>query len=343
MKRQRHNTSSPRARASSLPNDAALSLQHNKTVNLSISTSTIKEEGSRAAVSTSASRLPRYTRADADLSFALTDRDLDILALVESFRLASSDHILALTAGSRQGILRRLQKLFHAGLLDRLHPEMKNGGGSEKMIYAVTNRGIRELEKRGKLEKSKTDWNAANRDLHSLTIHHTLLISHIRAVLTLACRKTGVALRFWRDEGPGISDSIEVAGSDGYVRVPVAPDGYFGLQDPKGRTQYFLEADRGTMTVKRFLSKLQAYAAYWRERRHETRFGIRYFRVLTVTTSAARRDNLMAAAVSKWELERMARMFLFAEDAALDLSKPESVFEPIWSTPKGGETCSLLS
>jgi len=127
------------------------------------------------------------------------------------------------------------------------------------------------------------------------------------------------------------------------VRVPVAPDAFFGLQDPKGRTQYFLEADRGTMTVKRFLSKLKAYAAYWQEKRHETRFGIRYFRVLTVTTSAARRENLLRAAVSNYEVEKIGRMFLFTEDAALDLKRPESIFGSICTTPKGGETCSLLS
>ena len=31
---------------------------------------------------------------------------------------------------------------------------------------------------------TKTDWNARNRDLHDLSIAHTLLISHIRAMFT---------------------------------------------------------------------------------------------------------------------------------------------------------------
>jgi hypothetical protein len=51
---------------------------------------------------------------------------------------------------------------------------------------------------------------------------------------------------------------------------------------------FFLEADRGTMTLKRFTLKLKGYAAYWREKKHEDRFGIRYFRVHIVTMSAVR-------------------------------------------------------
>ena len=31
---------------------------------------------------------------------------------------------------------------------------------------------------------TKADWNARNRDLHDLSIAHTLLISHIRAMFT---------------------------------------------------------------------------------------------------------------------------------------------------------------
>ncbi len=51
---------------------------------------------------------------------------------------------------------------------------------------------------------------------------------------------------------------------------------------------FFLEADRGTMTLKRFTLKLKGYAAYWGEKKHEDRFGIRYFRVHIVTMSAVR-------------------------------------------------------
>src|SRR6266566_3373867 len=72
--------------------------------------------------------------------------------------------------------------------------------------------------------------------------------------------------------------------------IPVAPDAYFALEDAKGRTNFFLEADRGTMTTKRFHLKLKAYAAYWREKKHHDKFDIKHFRVLTVTQSDQRQQ-----------------------------------------------------
>jgi hypothetical protein len=90
-------------------------------------------------------RLPRYARAKTELSCVLTPRDLEILKHVESFRLLTSEHLRLIVPGSDQGILRRLQKLFHAGYLDRLRPRFAQGGGSSKMVYALTNKGAQTL------------------------------------------------------------------------------------------------------------------------------------------------------------------------------------------------------
>ena len=295
-----------------------------------------------STLTTTPSRLPRYKRAQREVSFALTERDLDILRLVESFRLATSAHIEALVDGSNQGILRRLQKLFQVGFLDRLLPPRNDGGGSTKMIYAITNRGIRELHKAGLIgEPTKTDWNAQNRDLGDLFIPHALLVSHFRAVLTAACQAhPGLELLFWK-EGREIQDSIEVALENGYTRVRVAPDAFFALRDAKGRFHFNFEADRNTMTVKRFTLKLKAYAAYWRERKHEERFG-KYFRVLTVTTSVVHQANLLASAKEADEVRELGRMFLFTHEQKLSLDNPESIFENIWTTPACKEPHSIL-
>src|SRR5437773_4967596 len=84
-------------------------------------------------------RLPRYRRAERQVNVMLTQRDLDILHIVQSHRLANSQHLQALVDGSDQGILRRLQLLYHAGYLDRLIPQRMYGEGSQKMTYAITN------------------------------------------------------------------------------------------------------------------------------------------------------------------------------------------------------------
>jgi len=288
-------------------------------------------------------RLTRYRRAQRQVNFALTERDLEILRIVESYRLVASPHILALTHGSNQGILRRLQKLFHRGYLDRLRPQRIEGGGSVNMTYAITNKGFRELQKEGLIQEPiQTDWNTKNRSLQDLSINHRLLISHIRAVIETACRRDdGLKLLFWR-EGREIYDAIEVAIEGSYRRVPVAPDAFFGIQDTKGRMYFFLEADRGTMTLKRFRLKLKGYAAYWREKKHESRFGIRYFRVLTVTTSAVRKTNLVSSAENAEELQALGSMFLFTEEPNLSLDNPESILDKIWTRVANHGTHSIL-
>lgn len=357
-------------------------------------------------------RLPRYRRAAGDVSLALTERDLRILQTVQSFRLLTSEHILALTGGSGQNILRRLQKLFHAGYLDRLSPRLTPTGGSVKMIYAITNKGVATLQKEGVLKEIKaTDLNAQNRGLHDFSIGHRLLISHIRATFMLACQGTqlcsnpgvnattshatkksncqpnpdsgsgaqhypnsivkpnpdsgtgavlhsyqnpnsqanrnpdstnpNVDFLFWR-EGREIYDTIEVALPTKYARLPVAPDGFFATRDAQGRTHYFVEADRGTMTLKRFTQKLLAYAAYGKAKKHTEKFKIKHFRVLTVTSSALRCQNLARAAAAEADVRDRARLFLFTSEEKLALARPETVFEKIWTLPGSEAPCRIL-
>ncbi len=287
-------------------------------------------------------RLPRYRRSSTELSCILTPRDLEILQHVEGFRFLSSELVRLLVPGSAQGILRRLQKLFHAGLLDRIRPRFVKGGDSSKMVYAITNKGMQTLQKAGVIQKrSKTDLNAQNKEVGDLYVAHSLLISRVRAVVTAACAShPELSLLAWR-EGKEIQDTIEVALPDKYARVPVAADSFFSIRDAQGRTHYQLEADRGTMTRERFTRKLIAYAAYDRAEKQKDKFGIRKFRVLTVTTGSARMQNLMRAASEAAEVRKApASMFLFTTEEKLALT-PENIFEKIWLRLGEAQPCSL--
>ncbi len=289
-------------------------------------------------------RLPRYRRTTTGVRCVLTPRDLEILRTVESFRLLTSEQICALVAGSDQGILRRLQRLFHDGHLDRLRRRFVDGGGSTKMVYAITNKGVQTLQKAGLIAKAtQTDRNAQNRELREFFVAHRLLVSHIRATFMLACQ-ANPDLQFlsWR-EGREIQDSIEVALPERYATVPVAADGFFTIRDAQGRTHYFAEADCGSMSIKRFTLKLLGYAAYWKAQRHTERFGIRKFRVLTVTSSRARCRNLVSAAsAALLDARDLRAKFLFATEEQLPLADPAKVFDKIWTSPGKDEPCSLL-
>jgi len=161
-------------------------------------------------------------------------------------------------------------------------------------------------------------------------------------VLAAACgARPGLELVSWR-EGREIRDSIEVALPERYASVPIAADGFFTIRDAQGRTHYFAEADCGSMSIKRFTLKLKAFAAYYRQRRHVERFGIRHFRVLTVATSRVRCKNLMDAAAAAEDVRKDGRLFLFAAVESLPLAEPGNIFARIWTVPGREEPCSLL-
>ena len=97
------------------------------------------------------------------------------------------------------------------------------------------------------------------------------------------------------------------------------------------------------MTRERFTRKLIAYATYDKAEKHKAKFGIRKFRVLTVTTGEARMQNLIRAASEAEEVRKApATMFLFTTEEKLALALPESIFEKIWTAPGRGEPCSIL-
>ena len=90
----------------------------------------------------------------------------------------------------------------------------------------------------------------------------------------------------------------------GRVAVGIEPDYAFSLYLPKVRRRAFflVEIDRGTMPVERYdlkqtsiLRKLLAYQTMWKSKRHTQHFDWRNFRVLFVTTSQERVDNMIAA------------------------------------------------
>ena len=123
--------------------------------------------------------------------------------------------------------------------------------------------------------------------------------------------------------------------------VHLAPDAIFGLrmQLPDGharRAYYFLEFDRGTMTIvpsesvresdafpyrATILRKLYAYADSFRQKLHETRFGIKAPRVVFLTQSEARARAMLQAATTHvlQPLRLPSQLFMFGVQSDADV------------------------
>ena len=264
-------------------------------------------------------RRPRFDRAPMR-GMALTPRDLDILRAVHRHRLLRSTHLAALTGGSRQATLRRLQLLFHHSYLDR--PPMQldwYARGSEPMVYALGNRGAEVLEAEGEARRGGIRWDTKNRNLSRIFLHHTLAVAEVMVAFEVACRSREdvqfIPPEEVLAEAPESTRrlrlpfrwQVEIHEGGKPHRLGVEPDRVFGLRfeaEPENRRRaYFsLEADRGTMPVVRkglaqtsFFRKLLAYQETWRQGLHRTHLGIPNFRVLTVTTSWERVRHLVEA------------------------------------------------
>jgi hypothetical protein len=243
----------------------------------------------------------------------LQPRDYEIINWVAGHRFISSEDIQLLVPGSAQVILRRLQNLFHHQYLDR--PRIQRINGNMPMVYALGQRGA-ELISTKTGRKIIGDWSEKNRQVRERYLAHGLMISRFQTALRYACQQIGtVRLECWLGDG-AITDIVMVDCERHRERIPIRPDAFFILNvlggTQPGRVHVFLEADRSTMTVSRFVTKLRGYFGYWRSGQVEQRLRMKNFLVLTVTSSTERAVNLAKACQSV--NDRGLRMFLFGTE-----------------------------
>ncbi|MHC1743973.1 MAG: replication-relaxation family protein [Syntrophobacteraceae bacterium] len=282
----------------------------------------------------------------------LQKRDLEILYLVYDYRFIPSHHVTALIPGSERKILERLQRLFHHGYLDRLVDErIRTHSGSDRMVYAITTKAANLLVDERAIEPSKVNWASRNRAVTDRNIKHSLMIAKFRTVITQATEaRDDSTLLFWKESrgtgrniDPELSDRVVVKiGEERAENGRVLPDAFLAVQDGKSKHFLYLEADRSTMTNERFLKKLKAYWAWWKQGGSQKKHGVGDFRVLTITKSNARRDNLKRMAVKASPGKNGSGMFWFACEQDYSISDPKSLLARIWLTARDEKRHCLL-
>ncbi len=293
-------------------------------------------------------RHPRFRRAEEFAPMELTERDAQILRAVNRHRFLRSRQIADLVGGSRQQVLRRLQMLYHHGYLERPRCQLDyyQQPGSRSITYGLASRGAAHLRRVDDIPFSRLDWTSRNRAVKRLFLEHALMVSDIMVALEIACRKRGDVRLLIEHEIPlpaatqnerdPFRWTVTVSGKE---KLGVIPDRVFALEFAESgeRILCFLEADRGTMPIHRprldgscFERKFLAYEATWVRGIHRSRFGISRVRVLAVTTSYERTENLRQAGGHR---ERGRGLFLFANAASL--SAEADPLALAWQTTEG--------
>ena len=286
--------------------------------------------------------LPRYRRAGEEAPLRLQERDREILFLVYDYRFLTSHQIMRLLSSQSKNILLRLQKLYHNGYLDRLKIS-----DNSPIVYALGNKGADELTLHTEIDRGKIDWSKKNSEAKSIHLNHTLMISNFKATLTLALHGLDIKISLWQREGE-MKDKIiyyeeDNKGNEKKIHGSIFPDALFTLVDKEiNGAHFFLEADRSTMTNKRFFKKMRAYFKYWKNKQCEEKQGIEIFKVLTICKTESRMKNLLSVTRSADDRQTGSGMFLFTSEERFNIEKPKTILHQIWHTSKDNSLHSLL-
>lgn len=301
-------------------------------------------------------RKPRFKRVTDIDRLLLTERDLGILSAVGRHRFLQSHHLLKLLPGSRQHLIRRLGRLFHAGFLDRPVQQLYVRDKIGQMIaYCLTTRGLKALSEHASYPvpslPSQKGTTAA------LSLAHSLRVTDVMVAMEAASAARQVSFHWpleWRSDQSAperppvrLKWSVTLKPGQKLMKTWQIPDGAFSLQPPQGEPRYFiLEVDRGTMPVIRrglsqssFQRKILSYKEARRQGVLWTRFQIPAFRVLVVAESRRRLSSLQQATASTFK-KGESKMFLFA--VASELLAHEDALSQGWETCSGKKVYPLM-
>ena len=293
-----------------------------------------------------------------------TGRDVEIIRYVHRYRLLKSrSHILPLF-GESEHVLRRLQKLTEHGYLFRLPSRRPH----EQAVYALGNKGSDLMASHFGAPRPKVDWPSQNRTITERHVEHTLFIADLMVAIELAC---GDGVRYVSPEeileryapertrnkahevgGKPFRWRIQVREGEWHGSHFIEPDWMFGL-DIDGAPEpsfFFLEADRGTMSVKptregnldksSLFKKMLQYWSSWQPKStsqrnaFEERFGIQNIRTLfalsTGARGAIRLEECMKANEFFGSGSGGTGLFLFAKKETL-LEAPDILRAPLLS------------
>jgi len=213
------------------------------------------------------------------------------------------------------------------------------------MVYGLGSRGATLFEQRRGDDSCKLRWSEKNRSVGRIFLEHALFVSDIMVTLELSCRNS-TRMRLVSPEelsnGKRAAPFRWKVTIDKRFKLGVIPDRVFAFDVENGsgsrnRVFFFLEADRGTMPVKRrtlsqtsFFRKLLAYEATWSQGHHRSLFGFNRFRVMTVTSSPERMKSLVKACS---QLDRGHGLFLFFNRG--DFENTADISSKVWVSGKG--------
>jgi hypothetical protein len=282
-------------------------------------------------------RHQKFVRGEVNDPLKLQPRDIALLRDVAEFRFLNTEQLVSLHEGSDRNIGNRLSLLYQHGYLDR--PEVQKAAhlASAHIVYSLGRKGVEVLSKDAE-EREGIYRRVQEVKRTSVLISHALMISQFRVCLTLALKNRADVKLTRLVQGNDLKVLLRGRGEN----PELVPDAFFTLEDKGDLLHFFLEADRGTMTQERFVSKLRIYWRWWSEKRCEASLSVIRFRVLTITPNDTRSDNLCRAAKDADPRKQGSLMYLFASETKYNVAMPDGLLRVEWKSPKNDDKHSII-
>lgn len=271
-------------------------------------------------------RQAKTTRRAAPAKIVIQERDKQILSLLVKYRFLTTSQLHRLCFGARSKALKRLRQLYDANLVNRLFRPVIVGNA--EIVYTIAPKGLSLLK--GYQNTGDLSENLTYGKRTQLFLEHELALVKFRLAAENSCDERGIEILFWKStpqlrilqKGKLIVEKIKCL--DGTI-LPLLPDAFFGIRTQKGKSFFFVEMDMGTESLKRIAAKFKAYVNYLRNGQFQNRWGYKAFRVLVITTSQKRIDNMIQFAKAH---KSFSLLFWFATQEQAECS--ESIFAHSW-------------
>lgn len=254
----------------------------------------------------------------------ITERDRELLKKLAEYRLLSTEQIRYLLYPSMNRARKRVLQLFRHGLVARFARPIRLGEGSSQYLYRPSRNCIALL----------TGASARNvrppRAVTELQGDHALRINDFRISLELASRQCDdIALTFWKPDRD-VKLVVPITIGHRLIRVPVIPDGFFGLRLQGKEFFYMIEVDRGTAPLTRIRTKLEAYLNLWQSRSLLAGLKIPTFRLLWITSGQQRPQNLVKIVQTLTAKYPRTDIVFLTTQAQVRLDQPERILGKVW-------------
>ena len=271
----------------------------------------------------------------------LTQRDIDILTYLHTFRFLTAEITSQLLNMPLQTARHRLRLMWEHGYTDRppIQKQLWNYhiAGSHPLVYALSDKGAKILHRERHIPTNK-DRRYRNNQYHSeLHFKHDLAIPETVAILAQATRTKGYTFldHHQVQGGNRVGDyrsylmmTTMITAQGKATKKIIKPDYACGIQLNPERDPniLLLEIDRGSEQVKykdqnsaTIEGKYQAYNAAHEQKLFQARYNTN-FRVLVITTNPQRRDYML----KRYQKRKTYTpwLFLFADQSILT---PETI------------------